>query len=210
MRTAGWIGGTIGLRLAAVAVAALLALTACVGGAGAGSDPVVIPPSGDGATTAPPSAGSPPSSPPPALAAAGDPEVLADGLAAPWSILRLPGGGVLVSERDTARIVEVLPDGDVREVVRVPGVAPGGEGGLLGLAFLAGEGGRAGSVYAYSHRGIRQPDRADAAHGRGPEASRSAIPSPVLTGIPRAGNHNGGRLAFGPDGFAVRDRRRRR
>ncbi|RXZ39432.1 hypothetical protein ESO86_18010, partial [Agromyces binzhouensis] len=59
----------------------------------AGSGPVVIAPSDAPTTT-------PAVSAPPAVRPAGDVETLASGLEAPWSILRLPDGGVLVSERD--------------------------------------------------------------------------------------------------------------
>ena len=137
---------------ATLVAAAVLLLAACTGGGGSG--PVVIPPS-DGATSGTASASPPPSGSPVAVAVAGEPEELARGLAAPWSILRLPNGGVLVSERDSARIVEVLPDGSLREVVRVPGVVPGGEGGLLGLAFLPAGDGRPDLVYAYLDPRVR-------------------------------------------------------
>ena len=146
--------------------------------------------------TAPPS----PSAPPPVLQPSGGVEVVAEGLQAPWSILRLPGGGVLVSERDTANVVEVLGDGSLRVAATVPGVVPGGEGGLMGLAFLAGNGERPPYVYAYftaasDNRIVRMPLRGS------PGALVLGAPEDVLTGIPKAGNHDGGRLAFGPDGF---------
>ena len=141
-----------------------------------------------------------PAPPPPVLQPAGGAEAIAEGLEAPWSILRLPGGGVLVSERDTARIIEVLADGSLREAVTVAGVEPGGEGGLLGLAHLAGTGDRPPYVYAYftaasDNRIVRMPLSGAAG------ALSLGAPEDVLTGIPKAGNHNGGRLAFGPDGF---------
>jgi glucose/arabinose dehydrogenase len=126
--------------------------------------------------------------------------VLAEGLDAPWSVVRLPDGGVLVSERDSGRIVEVLQDGGLREVAVVDGVAAGGEGGLLGLAHLPGDGARGEALYAYhtsdtDNRVVRMPLTGVAGDlGLGE-------PEPILTGIPRAGNHNGGRLAIGPDGF---------
>ncbi|HET8778438.1 MAG TPA: PQQ-dependent sugar dehydrogenase [Agromyces sp.] len=141
-----------------------------------------------------------PTPPPPVLLPAGAPDVIAEGLDAPWSILRLPGGGVLVSERDTANVVEVLDDGSLRVAGTVPGVVPGGEGGLLGLAYRAGDEDRGADVYAYftaasDNRIVRMPlTGAPASLGLG-------APEDVLTGIPKAGNHNGGRIAFGPDGF---------
>ena len=137
---------------------------------------------------------------------------IATGLAAPWSILRVPGGGVLVSERDTANIVEIdasarpgATTGDAsaptRLVTHLADVAPGGEGGLLGLAWRAGDGGqRPDQVYAYltaanDNRIVRMPLTGNAG------ALMLGAPEPVFSGIPKASNHNGGRIAFGPDGM---------
>lgn len=153
------------------------------------------------------SSASPSASPPPGAALepvnpVGEPVVIAADLEAPWSILRIPGGGTLISERDTTLIRELLGDGSLREAGRVADVRPGGEGGLLGLAFLADPdaAGGTGWVYAYftaadDNRIVRMP--------LGGPVERRALGAPeiVLDGIPKAGNHNGGRLAFGLDGL---------
>ncbi|WP_082571554.1 PQQ-dependent sugar dehydrogenase [Agromyces sp. Root1464] len=150
------------------------------------------------ASTAPPPT---PVPPPPVLEPSGAPESIAADLDAPWSILVLPNGGVLVSQRDRGDIVEVLADGSHRVAGTVPGVAAGGEGGLLGLAFLPGDGARADQVYAYhtadsDNRVVRMP------LAGAPGSLSLGGSEPVLTGIPRGGaNHNGGRIAFGPDGL---------
>jgi len=129
----------------------------------------------------------------------GDPVVIAEGLDVPWSILRLPSGATLISERDTALVRELLPDGSLRDAATVAGVVPNGEGGLLGLAYLPGDD-DTGWVYAYftaasDNRIVRMPVTGAAGSlGLGE-------PESVLTGIPAAGNHNGGRLGFGPDGM---------
>jgi glucose/arabinose dehydrogenase len=123
----------------------------------------------------------------------GEPVVIASGLDAPWSILRLPGGATLISERDTALIRELLPDGSLRDAARLDGVRPNGEGGLLGLAHLPADedsspdaGGSAdGWVYAYlttasDNRIVRMPlTGATGNLGLGPAED-------VLTGIPSA------------------------
>ena len=131
----------------------------------------------------------------------GDPVVIASGLDAPWSILRLPAG-TLISERDTALVRELLPDGSLRDAAEVPGVRPGGEGGLLGLAFLADAAapGGTGWVYAYftaadDNEIVRMPLSGT------PGGLGLGSAEPVLSGIPKAGNHDGGRLGFGPDGL---------
>lgn len=178
--------------LAAAASVALLA--GCAPGPESG--PVVNSPSEASA----PSPTEPPASRPPIVAPTGPPEGLAEGLEAPWSVVRLPDGGVLVSERDSGRIVEVLEDGSLREAGVVDGVAAGGEGGLLGLAHLPGDADGGDALYAYfstddDNRVVRMP-----LTGAAGDLGLGA-PERVLTGIPRGGNHNGGRLAFGPDGF---------
>ena len=130
----------------------------------------------------------------------GDPVVIASGLNAPWSILRLPNEGTLISERDTTLVRELLPDGTLREAGRVAEARPGGEGGLLGLAALADPAapGGTGWVYAYltaadDNRIVRMPLLGSAGSHTLGDAE------PVRGGIPKAGNHNGGRIAFGPD-----------
>jgi glucose/arabinose dehydrogenase len=127
----------------------------------------------------------------------GETRVVASGLALPWSVVRLDNGAVLVSERDTARVMEVV-GGANRVVGQVPGVVPGGEGGLLGLAVLVEP--TTTWLYAYTtaasdNRVIRMPLVGT------PGALSLGAAEPVLTGIPKAGNHNGGRIAFGPDGM---------
>jgi len=120
---------------------------------------------------------------------------VATGLRSPWGLTFLPGGAALVSERDTARVERIDPDGGVRAVGTVPGVSFGGEGGLLGLA-VSPTFGDDRLVYAYhsatgENRVVRMPLR----------SGRLGAPEVVIDGIPVSSIHNGGRVAFGPDGM---------
>src|SRR5262245_59807564 len=74
-----------------------------------------------------------------ASAAIGDfdynrPETVASGLEVPWGLTFLPDGSALVAERMSARVLQLRPGSAPQTVATVPGVVPGGEGGLLGLA----------------------------------------------------------------------------
>ena len=191
--------GSGGVAIAA-SLALCLALAGCIAPATEPSPLPSTPPGTPSPSPTPTQAAPPPTGPPPVLQPNGGVEVVAQGLQAPWSILRLPDGGVLVSERDTASIVEVLGDGSLRVAATVPGVSPGGEGGLLGLAFRPTDGDDPDFVYAYftaasDNRIVRMPLTG------APGSLGLGAPVDVLTGIPKAGNHNGGRIAFGRDGF---------
>jgi glucose/arabinose dehydrogenase len=191
------------LRLA-LAAAALAALAGCAGGDDAAS-PATPSPSERSATPTPttPATASPsPTATPSATAVPPGPVRLrvagtvATGLTSPWGLAFLPDGSALVSERDTARIVRVTPGGDVSRVGTVDGVRHGGEGGLLGVA-VGPDFADDRLVYAYftsddDNRVVRM------AWPAGGDLGRQDV---LVDGIPRAGNHDGGRLAFGPDGM---------
>jgi glucose/arabinose dehydrogenase len=118
---------------------------------------------------------------------------VATGFDVPWGLAFLPDGSALLSERDTARILLVSAGGQVTEVGTVADVAAGGEGGLLGIAFAPGS---AETLYAYftsaeDNRVVRMP-YSDGGLGHA---------DVIIDGIPKAGNHNGGRITFGPDGM---------
>ena len=120
-------------------------------------------------------------------------ESIVEGLDAPWSIA-FHGDVALVSERDSARVLEVDDGGELREVAVGDGVAPGGEGGLLGLAVHEGE--------LFTYFTARDENRVERREVRGEAGDLSlGEPTTVIDGIPAAGNHNGGRIAFGPDGM---------
>lgn len=146
------------------------------------------------ACTSPAGEPTPPSATPGASASwLGEPEVLAEGLDAPWSIAfheQTP----LVSERDSARVLELDSAGSAREVAVVAEVSPSGEGGLLGLAV------HDGSLYTYftaadGNRIDRHPITGK------PGSLGLGQAETILDGLPAAGFHNGGRIAFGPDGM---------
>lgn len=123
----------------------------------------------------------------------GEVTTIAEGLAAPWSIA-FSGDVALISERDTARIVEVSEEGALREVGVVPGVEPRGEGGLLGIAV------RDAWLYTYSTAADENRVQRFALSGL-PGAMELGRSETILSDLPAAGNHNGGRIAFGPDGM---------
>ena len=146
--------------------------------------------------TAPPRAAAAPStpaaSPTGSAARAVQPSVVTTGLAVPWGLAFLPDGSALVSERESAKVWRVTPAGARSVVATVSGVVPQGEGGLLGLA-VSSTYARDRWVYAYY---TSATDNRVVRFTLGSDAQEV-----LLSGIPKAGNHNGGRLRFGPDGM---------
>ncbi|QNP75703.1 PQQ-dependent sugar dehydrogenase [Streptomyces roseirectus] len=123
-----------------------------------------------------------------------------EGLESPWGVVALPGGGLLVASRDEGTVTSVDAGGRRSEAGEVAGVAPDGEGGLLGLALSPGFASDR-MVYAYftsesDNRIVRM--RYDE---REPAGRRLGAPDTVFRGIPKGHIHNGGRIAFGPDGM---------
>jgi glucose/arabinose dehydrogenase len=118
-------------------------------------------------------------------------EVVATGIEAPWGVAFLPGGDALVAERDTGRILQVRPGAPLREVMKLTNVRPTGEAGLLGLAvsptYATDQ-----LVYAYYTA---------ATDNRIVRFRLGGAEEVVLQGIAKASLHDGGRLAFGPDGM---------
>jgi glucose/arabinose dehydrogenase len=169
---------------AGAALAASVLLGACSG--------TTAPPPAD--ESAPPAVSPAPG--PTAEAALAPPPVpvgdVATGLAAPWSVAPLPDGSALVSERDSGRILRLGPGRPPTEAGAVPGVVAAGEGGLLGLAMSP----DGTAVFA-----MHTADQDNRVVRMSWDGRRLGPASPVLTGIPKGQIHNGGRLAFGPDGL---------
>jgi glucose/arabinose dehydrogenase len=195
--------------LAAVAGVTLATVTACTGDGDRSGTPSTTAPA-PGRSTGPPapgpSTGAPAPGPstgapagPTASGAGGVPDLgapqeVARGIEVPWGLTFLPGGDALVAERDSGRILQVRRQGGgAREVYRVPGVDAAGEGGLLGLALSPDY---ASDQYVYAYLTAASDNRIVRFRlaGGGP-------PKVIFDGIDKAGIHNGGRIAFGPDGM---------
>jgi glucose/arabinose dehydrogenase len=172
-------------------------LAAALVGCSAESAPETTPsPSPTPTVTASPTAEPAPT---PSVAAAGPVQPVPDGdiitgLAAPWSVAPLDDDSALVSLRNSAEVLLLTRQGSswsTSGAGTVPGVVAQGEGGLLGLAVAP----SGDAVYAMftatgDNRVVRMPW----------DGARLGSPSVVLSGIPKGTIHNGGRLAFAPDG----------
>jgi glucose/arabinose dehydrogenase len=149
---------------------------------------------------------------------------VATGLEAPWSVVLL-GDTALISERDSGRILELLDDGTTRSIGTVPGVSAAGESGLLGLAIAPADDAEASSGSASSSASANSSGNASTTpsastnslyvYSTGDDGNRiqrfalAGTPgsltlgraTTILDGLPSNTFHNGGRIAFGPEGM---------
>ena len=134
----------------------------------------------------------------PSVEPAGQPEVvetIATGLVAPWGLAFLPDGSAVVTERDSARVLQIAPDHAVTEIGTIGEAAPQGEGGLLGVA-VSPEFDQDRTLYFYV-----SSDNDNRIVTATLDKGGLSDTTPIFTGIPLGSIHDGGRLAFGPDGF---------
>jgi glucose/arabinose dehydrogenase len=128
-----------------------------------------------------------------AIPAGARPVELVSGLDIPWSAVRA-GSEVLVSQRGTGEIVAFRVGETLRSVGIVPDVVARGDGGMLGLAVLT----EGAGVWVYAYHSTTSGNRiVRMAYSEGVLGDAQL----VLDGLPGGRSHNGGRIAFGPDGM---------
>jgi len=125
-------------------------------------------------------------------------EVVAENLTIPWDIAFLPNGNLLIVERGGA-LIEFDTSTSTHTSIDIEGVLHVGEGGLLGMVLhpnfeenghlylyrtssLAGKSVNTILRYVYKNNVLEEE-------------------TIILGNIPGALFHNGGRMAFGPDGY---------
>ena len=124
------------------------------------------------------------------------------GLRIVWEMRFMPDGRLLITEREGRVVIADVGSGQVTEVGRIA-VSAIGEGGLLGFAldpdfpttpkmyvtYTSGEGG-------YAHNRVSSFELTGLDGGT-PALGAEKV---LLDDIPAGSNHNGSRVAFGPDG----------
>lgn len=119
---------------------------------------------------------------------------LVDLLEVPWGVDFLPDGAAVVTERMTGRVLRVTSDGDLGRLGALGAVVAQGEAGLLGVA-VSPDFEQDRSLFFYLTTGTdNRVVRAEF------DGSSLGTPTVVLDGIPAGFIHDGGRIAFGPDG----------
>lgn len=119
-------------------------------------------------------------------------EVAVERLDQPWGLAFLPDGSALIT-LNAGDIVQVTAGGQPSIIGHVD-VDAGGEGGLLGIAVSPTF---ADDSAVFVYHSTSSDNRIERLLLRDGGLSADAT---ILQGIPHAGIHNGGRIAFGPDG----------
>ncbi|OKK06686.1 glucose sorbosone dehydrogenase [Streptomyces sp. CB03234] len=185
---------------------AVLAAGALMLAAGCSSDGGARPADDRSAGSPPAASASPPGSPspsarsaPPAKGTVTVVSTLTEGLKSPWGLAALPDGDLLVASRDEGTVTRIDGESGEKTVIgSVPGVAPAGEGGLMGLA-LSPSYASDHLVYAYFTTESDNRIARMLYDEKKPAGQQLGAPDTVLRGIPKGTIHNGGRIAFGPD-----------
>ncbi|PKT71657.1 glucose sorbosone dehydrogenase [Streptomyces populi] len=198
------VEGTLMVQVRAVTVALATTALLVTAGCSSGGRPEPAGPSVSAGTGSTPSRSAParsaaPEETPPAKGSVKVLRTVTEGLDTPWGLAPLPGSGLLVSSRDKGTITRIdEKTGGKTLLGEVPGVAPAGEGGLLGIA-LSPDYASDHMIYAYlttasDNRIVRM-----LYDERKPSGEQLGAPDTVFKGIPKGVIHNGGRIAFGPD-----------
>ncbi|MFJ5307888.1 PQQ-dependent sugar dehydrogenase [Streptomyces sp. NPDC088350] len=188
---------------ATLAVTALLLTAGCSsdGGGGSPDNGTSASSGGSGTSTGTSSSAQAAERTPPAKGTVKVLRTVTEGLKTPWGLAPLPDGDLLVSSRDDGTITRIAgKTGKKTELGSVSGVSPAGEGGLLGIA-LSPDYASDHMIYAYftsdsDNRIVRM-----LYDEKKPAGEQLGAPDTVFKGIPKGYIHNGGRIAFGPDGM---------
>ncbi len=134
----------------------------------------------------------------PSISGDQEPEEIALNLNAPWSIVPLPGSSLLVTQRSGGVLV-VSSDGNSTEIGQIDGVVEIGEGGLLG-AEIHPDYSTNNLIYFYhTYRENNSIQNRIVSYVLDQNILQNR--QIIISGIPGASNHNGGRIKFGPDGY---------
>lgn len=125
-------------------------------------------------------------------------KIIAEELEVPWDMVFLPSGDLLVTERP-GRLKVIDPDGVIKLSLDLRDVNARGEGGLLGVV-LHPNFDENNFLYLYLGTSVNGGivNRVDRYVFNGEELSQKKL---IINNIPGAFYHDGGRMAFGPDGM---------
>ena len=122
-------------------------------------------------------------------------EIVADNLQIPWEIVFLPDGDLLVTERPGT----LKRTGKEGQIYTIEGVQHVGEGGLLGMTLHPRfSENRWLYLYLTTKNESALINRIERYRFEGDRLSEKKV---IIDDIPGAAYHDGGRIAFGPDGY---------
>lgn len=123
--------------------------------------------------------------------------VVARDLSIPWEIVFLPDESMLITERPGT--IKIIEQSGITKSIALEGVEHTGEGGLLGAALHPDfENNSLVYVYRTVQEGFGTENEVVRYRLEGETLSD---PESIISGIPGASYHDGGRIAFGPDGM---------